>query len=275
MSICLSRQRTSLKILEARTLPKNEKLMTHAQKNHNNIFIRLYRSTNSTMKRGICISKTKKRICRKVWQRSKVIIILFASILAGTSIIMNSMNNLNGTLVEGGPGNLSPLNTAEQRQAIQYDRGGEFAKDSGNNGRVRLTLDQERSGFSLKSSPTNVAIFYDVYPAESKLSLSDPGQAQQLFGVAEAQIEQIVRSSLTSSKFNTTVFYVTIGRPEVINATTLTNFCNDRNRLHCQHLRHHQNYVEGRTLLPVYKYCQSHLEHKVIYIHTRGKYTIT
>ena len=153
------------------------------------------------------------------------------------------------------------------------------------NGHTSLKADDDNPAYLIQKAPTNQtapchintakrqAIFYNVYVAKPKQKIFSTGfgEDQSLIEDLAEQTSEIAKSHVASAQFNTTVYYVTIGQPSVIDSKYISTLCNESSLLTCRHLRHYKYGNEDRTLALLYGYCRRHPSDRVIYIHSKGK----
>ena len=126
-----------------------------------------------------------------------------------------------------------------------------------------------------------LAIFYNVYVRPSPNNNETVGFSLEqqkrddvsldlASTVIQEQINQLAHSPVASSEFQTTLYYVTVGRPV---GDLVHRICSRHNSSwNCQHIQHHDNGYEELTLSRLYDYCQTRPEETVMYFHSKGTF---
>ena len=110
-----------------------------------------------------------------------------------------------------------------------------------------------------------IAAFYNIY-----VSKEQEKATPTVLKIIEEQINQLAQSHAASPKFNTTVFYNTIGLQSAVNETFMNNLCTGRNNITCKHLQHYDTGFEEVTLQALYEHCQTHETDLAMYFHSKG-----
>lgn len=119
-------------------------------------------------------------------------------------------------------------------------------------------------------SSSQVAVFYNIFIPE------DEEGGRRALGIVRDQINQIGSSHMVTSQHVNdsavmTLYYNTIGTANTLSYQFMNPLCR-RNKLDCRHMKHYDNGFEEVTLQRVHEFCESHTNHKVIYIHSKGSY---
>jgi len=110
-------------------------------------------------------------------------------------------------------------------------------------------------------------VFYNIFIP------SEPREAtEKAVAIVKEQLEQVHKSDLPELSRSITVHYMTLGKADVLNATSMNKICSERGMI-CRHLSHHENGNEDIILQKAYEYClDKRKDSKVVYLHTKGSY---
>ncbi|GKY94309.1 hypothetical protein MPSEU_000396700 [Mayamaea pseudoterrestris] len=120
------------------------------------------------------------------------------------------------------------------------------------------------------------SIFYNIYIPSASDNFSIPLDAALVKEIVQEQIGLIADSDAARTFDQIRLNYITVGCPNVINATFVTDLCNShQGRLKCHHVRHENIGNEELTLQMLWEHCRrdgTPPDERVAYIHSKGTF---
>ena len=109
------------------------------------------------------------------------------------------------------------------------------------------------------------AVFYNIYIPIAEEDIKNA------IGIVNEQINQIgVASRLINQ--TVTVYFNTIGNPNVLTERHMDTICRVENGITCRHLAHYEQAHEEVSLQALYDYCASSYYARVVYMHSKGSF---
>eukprot|EP00523_Entomoneis_sp_CCMP467_P013346 CAMPEP_0168792226 /NCGR_PEP_ID=MMETSP0725-20121227/14408_1 /TAXON_ID=265536 /ORGANISM="Amphiprora sp., Strain CCMP467" /LENGTH=468 /DNA_ID=CAMNT_0008842859 /DNA_START=218 /DNA_END=1621 /DNA_ORIENTATION=+ len=112
-----------------------------------------------------------------------------------------------------------------------------------------------------------IVIFYNVFvPDNTTAKRSETAKK-----VILEQLQQVAKCSLLHKKNTTNVHvrFVSIGANDT--GTIILKHCQNMG-LQCEHLEHHQQGFENKTLVHLHHHCTKHARDRIIYMHNKGSF---
>jgi len=167
-------------------------------------------------------------------------------------------------------GNLILLSARETRKLALPTR--DTLNGSAQNGSNRPSSGASSSSSKFRFNYTEIiqhAIFFNIYIPEA------PDGQENALRIVQEQIGQIKNSyawRAVTSKASMVVYYVTLGKDQVLTPELMSRFCGSQ--LRCIHVDHFTEATEVVTLQHTYQFCSSpgNLKSRITYLHNKGSF---
>jgi len=152
---------------------------------------------------------------------------------------------------------------ASRQEGIQ-----EFPSTTCETGYVRTLQAKQKRTEAAYAEPSRLyTIFYNIYIPTEPRNATD-----RAIEIVKEQLDQIHESDLAKLNQPVMLYYTTVGKADVLNATSMGKNCSERDLI-CHHISHHDSGNEDIILQKVYEYCVDQTNDiKIVYLHTKGSY---